>query len=271
MTDTTMTRIFAFLFGLAIGSFLNVVIYRLPRGAGLSGRSSCPHCRVRLAWFDLIPLLSFIALGGRCRRCRGRIAWRYPLVELLTASLALAIADRFGSGPAGLVYFAFAAALIAITFIDLDWRIIPDAITLPGVALGLAAALVVQLAAHWGLAPPLPVTALKAALGALCGAAGLWLVAAGYKRVTGIEGLGFGDVKLAALLGSFLGMGGVLLTIFLASLMGSLVGVVLIASGRGTAKTALPFGAFLAPAGLIVLFCGPAIVGWYLTLVRSAV
>jgi leader peptidase (prepilin peptidase)/N-methyltransferase len=247
---------------MAIGSFLNVVIYRLPRGEGLNGRSACPHCRERLAWFDLVPLFSFAVLGGRCRRCRAPIAWRYPLVELLTGLLALAVLVRFGAGPGAVAYFAFGAALIAVTFIDLDWQIIPDAITLPGVIVGLGAALALELAGAPG-AGTFPAQTLRALTGALGGALGLWLVAAGYRRATGIEGLGFGDVKLAALLGAFLGLGGVFLTIFLASVIGSLAGVIMIASGRGTAKTALPFGAFLAPIGVFVLFFGPLLVGWY--------
>jgi len=118
MSDPTfILGTFAFVFGLTIGSFLNVVIYRLPRGEGLAGRSGCPNCQDQLAWFDLVPLLSFLFLAGRCRRCQGRISWRYPLVELVTGLLALAVLVRFGPGPAGLAYFAFGAALIAITFI----------------------------------------------------------------------------------------------------------------------------------------------------------
>lgn len=251
---------FVFLFGAAIGSFLNVVIYRLPRGESLTGRSACPHCKAQLAWYDLVPILSFALLGARCRRCRAAIAWRYPLVELLTGLLALAVVVRFGVGPGAGVYFAFGAALVAVTFIDLDWRIIPDAITLPGVIVGLGAALGLELLDATG---SFPAHTLRALSGALGGGLGLWLVAMGYRRATGVEGLGFGDVKLAALLGAFLGLGGVFLTIFLASVIGTLVGIILIASGRGSTKTALPFGAFLAPVGVFVLFFGPLLAAWY--------
>lgn len=263
-------HITAFLFGLCIGSFLNVLIHRLPRGEGLGGRSRCPHCSATLAWHDLVPVLSFAVLRARCRGCRAPIAWRYPLVELVTGLLALAVLDRFGPTAAGALYFAFGAALIAVTFIDLDFRIIPDVITLPGVAVGLAAVAGAHLTARAGLeAPALLVSPLRALLGAAGGAAGLWLVARVYHLVTRVEGLGFGDVKLAALLGAFLGGGGVFLTIFLAAVAGSLVGVALIAAGRGTPRTALPFGTFLAPAGLFVLFYGPAVIGWYLARIRG--
>jgi leader peptidase (prepilin peptidase)/N-methyltransferase len=260
-----LIRITVFLYGLAIGSFLNVLIFRLPREQSLSGRSGCPHCGSRLGWVDLVPVLSFMFLRGRCRRCRAPISWRYPLVELATGLLALAIIARFGATWTGLLYFGFGAALIVVTFIDLDWKIIPDVITLPGVAIGLVAVIAVHLAARNGLATPaLLVTPARALAGAIGGAGGLWLVAAGYRRATGVDGLGLGDVKLAALLGAFLGGGGVFLTVFIAAVAGSLVGMIMIAAGRGSGRTALPFGSFLAPAGLLVLFYGPTIIGWYL-------
>lgn len=255
---------FVFAFGLCVGSFLNVVIHRLPRAAGLSGRSQCPHCGVRLAWFDLIPVLSFLLLRARCRNCRAPIAWRYPLVELATGLIALAMVDRFGLTAAAALYFVFAAALVAVTFIDLDWKIIPDVITLPGLLVGLAAVLGAHLAARSGLDPPaLVVTPARALAGAVGGPAGLWLIALAYQRLTGIEGLGMGDVKLAGLLGAFLGGAGVFLTIFLASAAGSVVGLALMAARRGSTRTALPFGTFLAPAGLLVLLYGSSLMGWY--------
>jgi leader peptidase (prepilin peptidase)/N-methyltransferase len=264
VSETTIVLAFVFAFGLSIGSFLNVLIYRLPRGRGLAGRSACPHCQATLSWFDLIPVLSFLALRARCRRCRAPIAWRYPLIELLTGIIALAVVGRFGLTPTAGLYFAFAAALIAVTFIDLDWKIIPDVITLPGALIGLVAVLAVHLASRSGLSSAeLVVTPWRALAGAIGGPLGLWLVAVAYHRFTGIEGLGFGDVKLAALLGAFLGAVGVFITIFLAAAAGSVVGLVLIASGRGTSRTALPFGSFLAPAGVLVLLYGPRLLSWY--------
>ncbi len=262
---------FVFAFGLSIGSFLNVLIYRLPRGLGIAGRSCCPHCEEKLTWFDLVPVVSFLVLRGRCRRCRGKIAWRYPLVELATGVLALAVVDRFGLTATAALYFSFASALVAVTFIDLDWKIIPDVITLPGLAVGLAAVIGAHLAAWQGFGHPnLVVTPSRALAGAVGGPAGLWLVAFAYHRLTGIEGLGLGDVKLAGLLGAFLGGLGVFMTIFLAALAGSLVGLALMAAGRGSSKTALPFGTFLAPAGLLVLLYGHSLVGWYLQRVGAA-
>jgi leader peptidase (prepilin peptidase)/N-methyltransferase len=263
--------VIAFVLGLVIGSFLNVVIYRLPRDQSLGGRSACPRCGTQVAWYDLFPVLSYLVLGARCRHCRAPIAARYPLVELMTGLLAVAVVLRFGFGLTGLLYFAFGAALLAVTFIDLEWQIIPDAITLPGLVIGLAAALFARIGATSGIAEPAwLVTPLRALIGAGGGALGLWLVAFGYEKVTKVEGLGLGDVKLAALLGAFLGGGGVFLTILLASLAGSVVGAGLILSGKGTGRTALPFGTFLAPAGVFVLFYGPGILAWYLSRFRMS-
>jgi leader peptidase (prepilin peptidase)/N-methyltransferase len=242
---------FAIAFGLAVGSFLNVVILRLPAGGSLWGRSRCPHCKQALGPLDLLPVLSFVALLGRCRRCRASISWRYPAIELVTAALAVATVARFGVGPEAIVNFLFGAALIVVTVIDYDHQIIPDVITLPGVALALLARSL--LGGDW----------LAGLAGAAGGAAGLWLVALAYRLVARREGLGFGDVKLAALLGAFLGGSGVFLTIFLASILGSFAGIALILSGRGDRSTALPFGSFLAPVGVLVLFYGPAILRWY--------
>jgi leader peptidase (prepilin peptidase)/N-methyltransferase len=254
---TIELAVVALLFGLVIGSFLNVVIARLPRGESLGGRSHCPHCQAKISWYDLFPVLSFLLLRARCRRCQTAISWRYPLVELLTAGLAVAAMGRFGPGVEGLAAFVFGAALIVITFIDYDHRIIPDVITLPGVLLAIGARFLT------GNDP------LAGVIGAIAGAVGLWLVAFVYRVMAKREGLGFGDVKLAALLGAFLGGSGVFLTVFLASVIGSLVGAVLIMSGRGSRSTALPFGSFLAPVGVLVLFYGPAIIDWYVMQVRG--
>jgi leader peptidase (prepilin peptidase)/N-methyltransferase len=248
---------FALVFGLVIGSFLNVVIARLPLGETLAGRSRCPFCRNVIAPHDLVPVLSYVLLRGRCRRCRATISSRYPLVELLTGGLAVAAVARFGLGLEALWVFAFGAALVVVTFVDLDHRIIPDVITLPGILLAIGARWLV-------LDDP-----LSGVIGALAGGLGLWLVAAVYQLIAKREGLGFGDVKLAGLLGAWLGGSGVFLTIFLASILGSLVGAIMIATGRGSRTTALPFGSFLAPVGVLVLFYGPAIIEWYVASVRG--
>ncbi len=237
--------------GLAAGSFLNVVIHRVPRGESLMGYSRCPHCSHRVGWRHLVPVLSYLALGGRCVQCRGAIAWRYPLIEALTAGAAVAVVWRFGWTPWAAVCFVFVAALIAVTWIDWDHQIIPDVITLPGVVLGILAQGLLRGEWLWPL------------VGAAGGALGLWLVAFLYLNVAKREGLGFGDVKLAAMLGAFLGGPGVFLTVFAASMIGSAIGAVLIGLGRGSRTTMLPFGTFLAPVAVLVLFCGPAVIRWY--------
>lgn len=247
---------FALALGLCVGSFLNVVIYRMPRGLSVvRPGSACPSCRAPIAWWDNVPLLSFALLRGRCRRCGARIAWRYPLVELVTAGLFALVFIRFGATPAALAYLAFVAALVAVTFIDLDHRIIPDRITLAGAALGLLLA---------------PVTGrgwIGAAAGAVAGGGALLLLALAYERIRGVAGMGGGDVKFAAMAGAFLGLQGIFVTLFLASFVGSLAGILLMARGSGTRMTALPFGTFLAPAAAVALFWGPALVALYLSLV----
>jgi len=243
------------LVGASLGSFANVVIHRLPRGISLvRRRSRCPSCEQPIAWFDNVPLLSFALLVGRCRRCRARIPARYPLVEALGALLALAAFWR-APGPAqAVLWTGFALALLVVIFIDYDHRIIPDAITLPGAGVGLAAAL---------LGPrPLP----DALWGVALGAGGLLLVAWFYRLAAKREGLGLGDVKLMAMIGAFCGWQGALVTILLGSLAGSLVGIALLSSGRGTRRTALPFGSFLAPAAWAALFAGAWLWGQYLRL-----
>ncbi len=232
--------------GAILGSFVNVVIYRLPRDLSIvRPRSRCPGCGAPIAFFDNVPLISYFLLGGRCRRCGAPISARYPLVEALGAALlggVVWLAPTLGMAAA---WGAFALALLAVLFIDFDFQIIPDAITLPGVGLGLIAAI-------WG---PLPLK--DALLGLAVGGGGLLLVAEGYRRIARREGLGLGDVKLMAMVGVFLGWRGALATLVLGSLAGSLVGGALIASRRGTRLTALPFGSFLAPAAWVALFAGP--------------
>ena len=242
--------------GLLLGSFLNVVIVRLPRGESIvSPPSRCPRCKSRIQPWDNIPVLSFLLLRGRCRRCRKRISWRYPVVEL-TAGALLWLLAREVRHPALLVpHAAFLLALLVVAWIDFDTRTIPDAITIPGVGIGLAVSLFL---------PPGPGAAL---LGALCGGASLWLVGAAYERATGVPGMGGGDVKLAAMMGAFMGVGGVFGTIFLASLAGSLFGAFLIARGKGSRRTAIPFGTFLAPAAMVLLLFGEPLYRFYRSLI----
>lgn len=241
----TFVEAAALLLGLTLGSFLNVVIARLPRGESIvKPPSRCPRCKGRIRPWDNVPVLSFILLRGRCRRCRKAISWRYPVVELTSGILLWVLARRVADPLVLLPQAAFLLALLAIAWIDLDTRTIPDVVTIPGVGVGLAASL---------FAPPGLAGAL---LGALSGGVSLWLVGALYERATGVAGMGGGDVKLAAMMGAFLGVGGVFGAIFLASLAGSVFGVLLIARGKGSRRTAIPFGTFLAPAAIALCLFG---------------
>ncbi len=253
---TLFIRATAFLIGLILGSFLNVVIARLPRGESIvSPPSRCPRCRKPIRPWDNIPVLSFLLLRGRCRDCRKPIPWRYPVVELTIGILIGLLIGRVENPVLLVPHAAFLLALVAVAWIDLDTRTIPDVVTIPGVGLGLAASL---------FGPPGIGAAL---LGAAVGGTSLWLVGYAYERATGVPGMGGGDVKLAAMMGAFLGAAGVFGAIFLASLAGSLFGGVLIARGKGSRRTAIPFGTFLAPAAIVLLLYGDTLYGWYRSLV----
>ncbi len=244
--------------GLIIGSFLNVVIHRLPREESLvTPRSHCPACRAPIRPWDNIPVLSFLILRGRCRACGHPIAWRYPLVEGLTASLFLLAAVQFGFTLHTGTVLVFISALVAIAFIDLDHQIIPNAITLPGIPLGLLAGLSVG-------DPPL----LERVIGALAGAGFLYLVLLYGGAVYGQDAMGEGDLNLIALVGAFLGWKGVVVTILLGCLSGSVVGLALIGLRRLRRREHMPFGPFLALGALVALFWGDALVGWYLRFLR---
>ncbi len=242
-------------YGLVFGSFLNVVVYRLPRRMSLvRPRSHCPACGAQVRWFDNVPLLSYVLLLGRCRACRARISVRYPVVELAGGALAAAVAARFGLTLAGAEAMLLVMLLLPLAFIDLEHHLLPDVLTLPGIALGLAASGAGGLV---GLA--------EALVGIAVGAGLPYAVIVIYRRLRGAEGMGLGDVKLLAMVGAFLGWRGMLLTLGLGATAGAAVGLTLIASGRGRRDTELPFGTFLAGAAVIVLFAGSALaraLGW---------
>jgi leader peptidase (prepilin peptidase) / N-methyltransferase len=230
--------------GLIVGSFLNVVIARLPHGQSLARpRSRCPGCGAAIAAYDNVPVLSYLLLRGRCRSCRAPISVRYPVVELLTALLFQATHLKFGLTPLLLARdWPFVSLLVAITFIDLDLRIIPDRLSLPGLLLGLATA---ALTPGLGLLPALAGAALG--FGLFYGMA--WL----YLRLTGRSGLGGGDVKLLAMLGAFVGPLGVLVTVMVSSIVGSVAGIAWGVAHRaegGIMKSAIPFGPFLVVGAL---------------------
>ena len=242
-------------FGLVIGSFLNVVIARLPEHRSLwRPGSACPTCGAAIAWHDNIPILSYVALRGHCRACSAVIPWRYPVVEAATALLFVAAFERFGATADFVVAAVLLAALIAITAIDLRLQIIPDAITLPGIIVGFLANLA-TLRVSW----------VDSAIGIAVGGGIFWAILEGSLLVTGREGMGGGDVKLGAMLGAFLGWKVALLSIFLAVLLGGVVALVLLGSRITGRKDPIPFGPFLAAGGAAGLFCGERLVTWYMS------
>lgn len=238
----------AFLLGLAIGSFLNVVIYRLPRHESLVRPAShCPGCGAAIRWYDNVPLVSWLVLRGRCRDCRTRISPRYLIVEFITGALYALAMWRLGLSWPLLVALAFIAALVAIAFIDLDLMVIPNAIVVPGAVIGLAASLVLDPERWW--------VYLAAGFGAAAFCFALAMFWPG-------GGMGFGDVKMALFVGFVLGVN-VLVAFFTAFLVGSIVGIAVILKKRGDRKTKLPFGPFLTVGSLLALFLGEVIITWY--------
>lgn len=246
--------VFIFLLGCCVGSFLNVCICRLPQNLSIvSPRSFCPSCRAPIRAYDNIPLVSYLLLGGKCRNCGAGISWRYPLVEALTGGVALALFLKFGFSLSFLAYFVLSAALIVISFIDLDHRIIPDLISLPGIAVGFLLALFGPLA-----------TVKESLIGLLAGGGSLYLVAFVYEALTKREGMGGGDVKLLAMIGAWLGWKSILFTLFFASLSGAFIGGAVMLIQREGRLYAIPFGPFLAFSGLAYVFLGPELIAWYL-------
>lgn len=234
--------------GLVVGSFLNVVVARVPAGRSLWGpRSACPACGAAIAWHDNIPIVSFVALRGRCRACDARIAWRYPLIEALSAGAFVLAHAIIGWTPALVPALLLLGALIAITFIDLEHQIIPDLITLPGIVTGLAANMATG-AVPW----------LDSVIGAIV-AGGLFfaiILASG-------GGMGGGDMKLAAMLGAFLGWQLTLVALFLAVVAGGGVAVGILGAGARGRKDPIPFGPFLAVGGAAALLWGRSLMTWY--------
>jgi len=255
----------AFIFGLLIGSFLNVCIYRWPRDLSVvRPRSQCPSCEKTIAWYDNIPLVSYALLRGRCRHCGARISVRYPVVEAATGLLFLYFVRTLGPTPAAAKMCVFAAALVALIFSDIEERILPDELTLGGTLAGLAFSLAVPMADQgvpWllglgGVAASL----MGSVLGAILPAACLWTAGWLYQKVRHREGLGLGDVKLVVMAGSFLGLYGAVLTLMWGSVAGAILGYSYIrATGKDPATYELPFGAFLGAAALVVGMAAPAL------------
>ncbi len=253
MTPEVFPLVVAGLFGLITGSFLNVVIYRLPRGKSVVWpASACGGCGRELRWFENVPIVSWVVLGAKCARCRSPISVQYPLVEATTAVLFVLVTWLTPAGPLLAARLIFVCGLVVLFGIDLEHQILPNSITLPGIVAGLIFSLA---------GPPGP---RDAALGVLLGGGLLYATAAGYYLWRREEGLGMGDVKMLAMIGAFLGWQAVLLTLVLASLSGAVIGMAMMALQRGTMKYALPFGTFLALGALVAMLAGQPIVDWYL-------
>lgn len=254
MTPMLFTPAVLFVFGLMIGSFLNVVIHRWPRGESIVAPGSrCGRCGTPIRWYDNVPVVSYLVLGARCRTCKAPIGVRYVIVELTTGALFALAAVLIDPGPLLAVRVLFTAALVALFAIDLEHQLLPDVITLPGMAVGLVAA--------WWL-PPGP---LSSAAGAALGAGVLWVIRWGWLRLRGEEGMGLGDVKMLAMIGAVLGWPHVWVTLLLASVGGALVGLGLATTG-GSLKARLPFGTFLAVAALVSSYWGAPLIDWYVSL-----
>ena len=252
-----MLYVLVVVFGLVVGSFLNVCIYRLPRRESLNWPAShCTTCNRPLSWYENIPLASWLALKGRCRTCRAPISATYPIIEAITGVVFLAAYLLYGLTPLFAVRVAFAAAMIVLFVVDLQHRILPNVITVPGIVAGFLASL-------W-----LPPGWMSSLLGLLIGGGVLFAIGEVYYRTRGIEGMGMGDVKMLAMIGAFLGWPLMLLTLIIASFAGALFGGVMMASGRGGMQAALPFGTFLAIGALAAAVTGDPIISWYLSFYR---
>lgn len=245
--------LFGVLIGLCIGSFLNVVIYRLPRELDIARpRSRCPYCESLIPWYRNVPVVSWLALRGRCGDCGAPIAVRYPLVEAAVAVLFGAALYRWGVSWSALSSMVFGAAMLALALIDYDFKILPNAITLPGIVVGFALSFL-DARIWW----------VDSLIGIVAGGGLLYAVAWLYLRLRQQQGMGMGDVKMIAMIGAFVGWKGALLTIFLGSFFGSAVGLTLMKIKGRQWDYALPFGTFLALAAVLVDWGGPELLAWY--------
>ena len=278
--------LFVAMFGAIIGSFLNVVIHRLPREESIVfPNSRCPSCSALIGAMDNIPVLSYAILGGRCRNCRAAISWRYPAVELLTALLyaGVFLIDVYLRG--GLTYtilfdLVFISALVALVFIDAEHMLLPNAITYPGIAFAIIARIALPLLVgpyafddlpslwygHLYAWPVWAASLLGAALGALAGGGSLWLIGWLWERLRGVEAMGLGDVKMMFMVGAYLGWRLTILTIFMGVLSGSIAGVGLMAKRKERdMQMQLPFGIFLGIGSMLALLFGSRIIAWYVS------
>ncbi len=254
-----------FAFGLCFGSFLNVIVYRLPQKLSIvKPPSSCPACKTRLGFLDLIPLFGYLLLKGKCRYCSASISFRYPLVEMLTGLLFVAVSYQFGFSAAGLFYLALLYLLFAVTLIDLEHRIVPNTLVVTGLIIGLCFYLPVLVSFVTDVPASLLINRLPldGLLGFIVGG-GLLLIIILVSR----GGMGAGDMKLMAMIGLFVGLRGVAVVLLAAFIFGALVGIAMMLLGRATRKSALPFAPYLALATTVEVFWGEAIWHWYINLI----
>lgn len=251
-----MLHIISIILGAIVGSFLNVCIIRIPKEESIATPGShCPRCNKPIMFYDNIPLVSYFLLRGKCRHCNGPISIQYPLIEGITAFSSFLLFVKFGATLSYLFFFSFVAALIVITVIDLYHQIIPDAISIPGIGVGLLGSLIIPY-----------ITFFNSLIGILVGGGSLFLVATLYQWLFKREGMGGGDVKLLAMIGGFLGWKAVILTILLSSFIGSIIGIAIVLLKGKDFKYAIPFGPFLSLGAVISLFYGETLIQWYLGL-----
>ena len=256
--ENSMIFFIVFSLGAILGSFLNVCIHRLPkRESIISPPSHCPHCGESIKYYDNIPIVSYILLSGKCRRCKAGISLRYPVVEALSGLLTLALFMRYGLAVQSLLLLFFSAALLTITFIDLDYQIIPDIISIPGTLFGVGASFLIP-AISW----------VESLFGIFFGGGLLLLVALGYRWITGREGMGGGDIKLLAMVGAWLGWKAIPFILFASSLIGVFVSGTSGLIYKKGLRTKIPFGPFLSISSIIYIFFGPELITWYITFIR---
>jgi leader peptidase (prepilin peptidase)/N-methyltransferase len=271
--------VFAFIFGAAVGSFLNVVIHRVPNEESIVfPNSACPKCKTPIKFYDNIPLLGWLMLGGKCRSCKAPIAVRYPAVELLTALLFLLVYWRIGISPMLPVCLAFVSAMVALIFIDAEHMILPNVITYPLLVIALLIRIIFPIvfvqnyfsdtmyapAVYFADQPAWLVSLIGAIAGALVGGGSLWLVGAIWKKLRGVDAMGLGDVKMMFGVGALLGWRLAFLSIFLGAFSGALIGVGLIAKQKEKdLQTQIPFGIFLGMGSILAVLFGDQLIAWY--------
>ena len=247
MIETILLSLGTIIFGMCIGSFMNVCIYRIPIGKSIVyPSSSCPHCSEKIRIIDIIPIFSYLWLKGRCGKCHASIPLRSPVVEILTGLIAFCLFLKFGITIEGNIFFLFICALLVITFIDIDHRIIPDSITYTYIILSLFSIPFLN-----------DMTYKQSILGILIGGGSLFVVAFLYQIITKREGMGGGDIKLLAMIGAFTGVKGVIFSLLLGSLLGSIVGVLIMLITQKDMKLAIPFGPFLSIGAITYIFGAP--------------